>query len=376
IGTGDAGSIKITTDKLTLNDNSKATVSSAETGESGFISIDAKQVNLANSAKISATTKDGDSGSLSIDAEESVNLDSASSVIAEATGIGKAGDVSINTPILNIDNNAFISVSSKLGQAGNLEITADNLFLTQGMLTAETGIGDSLSGANITLNIQDLLWMQYESFITAEAFDTANGGNITINNPEGFVIGLKFENSDISANATQGNGGNIDITTQNIFGLVFREARSDKSDITASSQFGVNGQVTINQLNVNPASGLVELPSSLVGTNGIKASCAASRGNNFIVSGKGGLSQSPDDLFSGYSIYTDLFDLVQIQKVPSNRSNDSSSFDNQNNKIVEATGWITDADGNVFFVAKMPENNSQHSVASSVNCEDFSAVGE
>ena len=47
------------------------------------------------------------------------------------------------------------------------------------------------------------------------------------------------------ANANQGNGGNIDITTQNIFGLVFREKKTPKSDITASSKFGLNGEVTV-----------------------------------------------------------------------------------------------------------------------------------
>ena len=115
------------------------------------------------------------------------------------------------------------TVSSKLGQAGNLNITADNLFLNQGKLTAETNaVGDS-AGANITLNIKDLLRMENNSLISAKASGTANGGNITINNSKGLIIGLPSENSDIIANANQGNGGNINITTQNIFGLVSRD---------------------------------------------------------------------------------------------------------------------------------------------------------
>ena len=36
-------------------------------------------------------------------------------------------------------------------------------------------------------------------------------------------------------------GGNINITTQGIFGLEFREELTPESDITASSKFGVNG---------------------------------------------------------------------------------------------------------------------------------------
>ncbi|MGB3636139.1 MAG: filamentous hemagglutinin, partial [Rivularia sp. (in: cyanobacteria)] len=133
--------------------------------------------------------------------------------------------------------------------------------------------------------------------------------------------------------------------------------------------------VTVDQLNVNPASGLIELPSTLVGTTGIKAGCAASEGNNFVVSGKGGLPQSPDDLFSGKTTVTELFDLVPTEESSSNIRNENSNvnLDNQKNKIVEATGWIKDSDGNVIFVAKMPDNNSQSSVHSSVDCESFSA---
>ena len=240
-------------------------------------------------------------------------------------------------------------------------------------MTAETGVGESSEGANITLDIQDLLWMQNNSLISAEAYDTANGGNITINNAEGFTIGLRFQNSDISANATQGNGGNIDITTQNIFGLLFRDRKTSYSDITASSKFGVSGEVTVNQLNVNPDSGLIELPSNLVGTTKIEAGCAASAGNNFVISGRGGLPQSPDDLFTGNTTIIELLDLVVPESIPSNISNENSdvSVEHQKNQIVEATGWVVDADGNVILVAQVSEANPQHSELSSVSCEKF-----
>ncbi len=402
IGKGEAGFIDITTNKLSVSDNSQANVSSKDSQNPGYILIKALDVNLTNQAKISATTVsgisgditledltsltlknseisastvDGIAGNLNTNAAESIELTGKGGLSVQSTEGGTAGSVTVQTSKFTISDEARITVSSKLGQAGNLDITAENLFVNQGILTAETGIGDGSEGANIMLDIRDLLLMRNNSLISAAAFDTANGGNITINNSQGFVIGLPFENSDIIANANQGDGGDIDITTQNIFGLVFRDKNTYKSDITASSKFGLNGQVTVDQLNVNPASGLIELPSTLVGTTGIKAGCAASNGNNFVVSGKGGLPQNPDDLFSGETTYTDLFDLVPTEKTPSNISEKKSdvSINNQSNQIVEATGWIKDAEGNVIFVARIPEHNSQKSVVSSVDCERFSA---
>jgi len=65
------------------------------------------------------------------------------------------------------------------------------------------------------------------------------------------------ENSDITANAFQGNGGNINISTNTIFGLKFRSQLTPLSDITASSQFGLSGQVTINRLDIDPSKGLL-----------------------------------------------------------------------------------------------------------------------
>ncbi|KST65762.1 two-partner secretion domain-containing protein [Mastigocoleus testarum] len=428
-GSGIAGELTIITNQLTMN-NSQANVSSQGDGSAGRIYIDATDVNLSQNAKIfattesgiggtessiddidgigaillnslnslsvnnseiSASTENGEAGYININAANSVELIGEGGLSVQASQGGIAGSITVNTNQFTIGDEAKVTVSSPSGQAGNLEITANDLFLDRGRLTAETGIGESAEGANITLTIQDLLRMDNESLISAEAFGTANGGNITINNPEGFVIGLSFENSDISANANEGNGGNIDITTHNIFGLIFREQKTSESDITASSKFGVNGQVTVNQLNVDPSSGLLELPSNLEGTTKIKSGCAAAQGNNFIVSGKGGLPQSPDDLFTGKTTNTELFDLVpndsQISSniSASNRNINAEEQKNQvpkqnqvleKNKILEATGLVFDADGNVELVARIPEFNSHHSGIYSVSCKNFSAVSK
>lgn len=67
---------------------------------------------------------------------------------------------------------------------------------------------------------------------------------------------MKGENSNIFANAFTGNGGNVNITTNGIYGLEFRPQLTSLSDIAASSQFGVQGNVTVNTPEIDPSRGL------------------------------------------------------------------------------------------------------------------------
>jgi large exoprotein involved in heme utilization and adhesion len=110
--------------------------------------------------------------------------------------------------------------------------------------------------------------------ISTEAGNNGNGGNMNINAK--FIVAVPKEDSDIVANAERGRGGNINITTQGIYGLQYRPQRTPLSDITASSQFGVNGTVQINTPGIDPSRGLANLPENLVDTSALIAnSCIA-----------------------------------------------------------------------------------------------------
>jgi large exoprotein involved in heme utilization and adhesion len=153
----------------------------------------------------------------------------------------------------------------------------------RGSITASAKSGE---GGNINLQVQDTVLMRRGSQVSFEAGGIGNGGNITINAP--FIIGL--ENSDIIANAVEGRGGNIEITTQGIFGLAYRPQLTSNSDITASSEFGVNGTVDINNFGVDPSSGLVELPENVTDpSQQIATGCSANQGSTFVATGRGGI---------------------------------------------------------------------------------------
>ncbi|MCJ8280818.1 MAG: filamentous hemagglutinin, partial [Rivularia sp. ALOHA_DT_140] len=97
-------------------------------------------------------------------------------------------------------------------------------------------------------------------------------------------------------------------------------------------------------------------------------------GNNFVISGRGGLPQNPNGLFSGDTVSVRLVDLVVTEESASKASSEntnSTNIDNLKHQIIEATGWVKDADGNVLFVANLPQKTSQNSAISSASCHQF-----
>jgi large exoprotein involved in heme utilization and adhesion len=150
------------------------------------------------------------------------------------------------------------------------------------------------TGGNISLNLQALLLMRNNGLINAESMGASNGGNINIDSP--IIVGL--ENSDIIANAKGGRGGNINITTQDLISLKFRNTLTPRTDltndITASSEFSINGNVSVNTIGINPTNALNELPSEVVDSSTqITDRCGAAKTSSFIATGRGGMPQNP-----------------------------------------------------------------------------------
>ena len=203
-------------------------------------------VTAAEAIELSGTTPDGQS---------------KSGLFATSRGTGDAGDLIIDTGQLTVREQAQASVSNLgTGSAGNLQVQADSIRLDEGKLAAETASG---RGGNISLQAQDLLLLRNQSQISTTAGTVGaggNGGNIEID--ADFLIGLG--NSDITANSFEGEGGFIQITaTEGVFGLERRDILTGDSDITAFSQRApaLSGEIAINNPDVDPTQGLVELPA-------------------------------------------------------------------------------------------------------------------
>ncbi|MCL1470670.1 filamentous hemagglutinin N-terminal domain-containing protein [Argonema antarcticum] len=350
LGSGSGGNVTINTPRLVLRDGGSLSSSNVASGDSGSVTINASEfVEVSGKLPGSPSPSKIDTSGVIL-----------SPFLREILGLppqpsGASGNVTINTPVLRVSDGGLVTVRNDgSGDAGNLTIGAGSIFLDRlGNISASTQSGQ---GGNIILQARNSLQLRNGSQITAAAGNRGNGGNLSID--ASTIVAL--ENSDISANAFEGNGGNIQITTQGIFGTQFRLQQTPLSDITASSDFGVSGNVTLNTPDVNPRSGLVELPAEISDSSQqIIAACAAKGGNTFTVTGRGGLPSDPTVPFSSEEIWQDWGDyLAQNQQANSRRTHPTEGFSvNSLRQIVEATTWKVNAQGQVVLVATASHSN-------------------
>ncbi|WP_293122400.1 filamentous hemagglutinin N-terminal domain-containing protein, partial [Moorena sp. SIO4G3] len=343
-GTGNAGELSINTGKLMVSDgadvsaatfgignggnltvdasstvqvigtsangefSSLLTTQTEGTGKAGNLKITTGELMVSDGAQVSTDTFGiGNGGNLTVDASSTVQLIGRSADDQSPSGLfaqvnrgatGNAGNLNITTGQLMVSDGARVSARSikEDSSAGTVDINANSIFLNNnGIISAETGGGDK---GNINLYARDIRLLN-ESNITTNAENTT-GGNITIDTDT--LVGLG--NSDITANAEFGPGGSVTIKAQGIFGLEFRDRPTPDNDITATSNRGplFNGQVILNVPQVDPTSGLTELPGSPVDAEAILANdlCGFENnriagGSSFIITGKGGLPPTPED---------------------------------------------------------------------------------
>jgi filamentous hemagglutinin family protein len=403
----------------------------------GGITINTRKLLIEGGARISTSSESiynyifnelipatGKAGNLTVNASESVELIGTSpngsilSGLSSGTeGPGDGGNLTLTTGQLIIKDGAAITVSSqarknvinigdsnKLGEAGNLNITARSILLdNKGKLTSNSESG---KGGNITLQVQDLLLMRHESIITANAGTaglSGDGGNIIINAPNGFIVTPSLGNSDITANAFSGSGGKITINAKNIFGFVPRtragvekldpeEINPNKlqtSDITAFSNqnASLNGTVQINIPDADSSKSLLELPVNLVeASQQIVAGCDSGGKigrSSFIATGRGGLAPDPTEPLMADAVLADWITLSPesqnsaggIQKkvavkAQQNTGRKLQKFNsvNEPTQIVEAQGWVRDANGNVVLVAQVPTASPRSSSLVASSC--------
>ncbi|PAX51735.1 two-partner secretion domain-containing protein [Brunnivagina elsteri] len=393
---GNAGDITINTGKLSIRDGATISVQSSgrfvgedelapATGNAGNLTINATSIELAGK---SATN-------------------SPSSILAETLGSGDAGKLTINTGNLSVSDGAEISVSSQvnirpgvkylgnrlnLGKAGDLTINAHSIILeSQGKIISQTDLGN---GGNIILEVQNLLLMHRNSQISTSAGkvqSNGDGGNITIQSPNGFIVANKFENNDITANAYTGSGGKIKIKAIGIIGIeqLNREdlARSlgnndpsqldptkfTTSDITAISQTNpsLNGTININALNVDPSRGLIQLsqePEEPKLAQVCKDKIARNQ-SQFTITGRGGLPTNPREYQRNNTVNADWISLdnypEQTQNHPT-RNNPKAIIPTA--PIIEAQGLIVNKSGEIFLVGKAPKLTNHSPVFALASC--------
>ncbi|MGB7443155.1 MAG: S-layer family protein [Coleofasciculaceae cyanobacterium] len=380
-GSGRGGDIEITTSAFRLSDQAVLDARTIADGESGSIKVNANTLEVTQGGQFLTTTEGSqDAGDITLIVDEVITLAGENSglfAITEPNSSGNGGSIFIDPKLVMIRDGATVAVDSQgTGAGGGIEIFANSLTLNnQASISAETV---SNTGGNITLTVQDLLLLRHNSNISTTAGTAqglGDGGNITIKTPDGVMAAVPEEDSNITANAFQGRGGNIDIEAKGIFGIEFRPAETELSDITASSQFGVDGRVSINQPEVDPSRGLTELPTNLVNAaNLIDHSCSASaQDSSFTVTGRGGLPPNPGEVLETDTLVVNWVSL-DSEEENNTQVNEIENAHSTPRQIVEAQGWVVNRQGQVVLVSQVPEVTHQGNWLNPAKCHTQSTT--
>ena len=395
VGSGQGGSIDITTGSLLL-DNSKLDVATQGEGDAGSVRIQASgPVAIQQQGRIQSrveSTGVGNGGNIEIIAPAIAITDGAS-IQAESTGVGNGGNIEVTAPAIAITNGASIQVDNNStntaadgtrSNAGNIRVQANTLTLDNGAaITAETISGN---GGNIELTAKDLKLYRNSVISTSAGSlqNPGNGGRINIDVRGGFVTAVPKENSDIIANAFGGQGGQITIQALRVVGLQARSGLSPEelqalrfngtSDISVSSGTGLQGNIQIENQSHDPSQGLVELSVTPVDPAGlISQDCAsanrrtAKEESTFFVIGRGGLPPAPDEPLSTGAVpppwvSRNLETASKPSAVVARPSNTPKA------PLLEAQGIVIGSNGEVILTAQSATATPQPSGFSAQGC--------
>lgn len=163
-GLGNAGTVNVTTQELTVTDGATLTVSSrlgAETSAAGDLNINAEEINL-NNGIFTAETNAGDSGNINIESE-TLLLRNRSQITTNAEST-TGGNIRINTDILGALENSDITANARQGPGGRVTIEAQGLFGTEfrdrensatSDITATSELGPEFDGI-VEINTPDI----------------------------------------------------------------------------------------------------------------------------------------------------------------------------------------------------------------------------
>ena len=389
-GAGNAGNINIDASEVVvsgrtaLGEEGPSTISTVvapgAVGSGGALNINTNSLQVLESAQVGTSTAgSGNAGNLSINSQSVLisgqNELGRSGLFANAISLpgagqstGAGGNLQVQAETLRVTEGGTLNVSNfpsaapnrdrppqqtGSGDAGNLTVNAQQISLDEaGIISADTAEGDR---GNITLQTKTLT-LRRGSRITANAIGTSTGGNIAIEAPEGFIVAVPEENSDITANAVLGAGGRVDITAQNVIGIEPRAELTSLSDITTSSEAGIAGETQVERLNTELQTEDAPLPQSTEVPQVAQGCSASSTNSSFVQSGRGGLSDDPYGVLNSRDSLADISLPSALARTALSRTDDSAMSSDAEaanpDTISEAQGWVTNAAGSIVLLAE------------------------
>ena len=341
---GDSAGIDITTANLSLNRGSLISTNNLGAGNAGNININTTDnITLSRRSGIGSLVREnavGNSGEVEINTNN-LSLTEGSLVDTSSLGEGNAEKITINAAG-NISVDGFNSVifseidDNAQGNSEGIEITADNLSLTNGGQINSNSSGSGNSG-KISINANNTVALDGSASriasvilegsigtseginITTTNLSLTNGGSINSNSSgngnagdiELIARSLTLENEGVinSSTSGKGNGGNIAIDVVDSINLG-NETQAESTSAIVADSFGASGTIVDriesgNSGNIDIRSQSLSLESgSMISSTNPSIASFANAGNISINVGEINLSGESQD-GSGSSIATD-----------------------------------------------------------------------
>lgn len=260
--TGNAGSMQITTDRLTVR-NGAVITANAFGGQAGTVNIQANAIALLNGGELAAEGRQ--SGTINLNTAR-LQVSDASFLSAAALA-GDGGDrLSIRaTESVTVQNGSSISTTALTGQTGNLRIETPSLTLQNLSTVSASPIGTGIGGT-VTVRSPDRTTSQIQinraSFLTGNSLSVETGTlTVDAGGISTAVIGQRqsgnirvqagnvtVQNSGYIATSVvgQGQGGTLAIAVDNALNLNNRGVIS-----TATFGAGTGGTLTVSARQLN-----------------------------------------------------------------------------------------------------------------------------
>ena len=367
-GSGAGGSITVETGTLSLLDGGTIVVGNFPTADSGSLpgsgpagdlSITAQSVQLAEGGLLSADTVTGTGANITLSVAENLTLDSSSQISTNATETGQGGSITIAASGLQLSDESAIAANATNG-AGNIAL---QLTGTDGLLLQDSQVSAAGGQGNLAI-VAPSVTLEGVSLLQTNGLGTEPGGNITIDTDFIVAAPSPAPGSDITANAEQSLGGQVDITASALFNIFPQAEATPSNDITATSALGseFNGIIEVADPVVDPTSVLVVFDTNTVDVSTqVVASCQKLRGNELILTGRGGVPRSPVRALGSQPVWND-FRLAGTLASESARG--SAETDRaaraiapaapapQQAPLIEARGWQKVDGGEMVLVAQ------------------------
>ncbi len=265
--TGNGGAIVINAGQgLSLMNGATVSAKSTGSGNAGNITVRTDMFNVSGGAMITAeSTGSGRAGTVTVQglaspAQSVVISGAGSGLFTDTQSSGAGGTVTVESHQVQLADSATISAKTTgSGDAGNILIKADTFSMTGGATVTAQSTGSGAAGSVAIIGTaspaQSILIAGPGSGVLTEAHGTGNGGNITASAHQ-----VQLTNqATLSATTTgAGDAGNILVQgdTVSLLSGARIESGSIKRTPTAPAPTGQGGTVTVEGV-ASPATSIV-----------------------------------------------------------------------------------------------------------------------